>query len=241
MLAHNRVRSVLALGPLALVSRNAEDDGVAMSLGGRGLDVALSLRELGCNVELATALNVSTFVGRYAVRDVKGRGFGTGYMVHDGDVGDLGICTAGKWGESAALVGVLGSMLTNRGWLVCDGGLGRTGLDIVGEAATDGGLQAVGMGSGGEASELVVRAGLWRGLCLDWGAWRGVLGANVGSSGDGYRCLSETVGAVALRVEVGGGVALTLRNGEVLTYGVWRGLAVETAGLTDWLMRQTGK
>ena len=77
MLAQNRVRSVLALGPLALVSRNAEDDGVAMRLGGRGLDVALCLRELGCNVELATALNAMTFVGRFAVRDVEGRGFGT--------------------------------------------------------------------------------------------------------------------------------------------------------------------
>lgn len=236
MLARNMVRSVLALGPLALVSRNAEGDGVAMRLGGRGLEVAMRLRDLGCNVELATALNVLTFVGRYAVRDVKGRGFGTGYLVHDGDVGDLGICTAGRWGESAALVGVLGSMLTDRVWLVCDGGLGRAGLDIVGEAATDGGLQAVGMGSGGEGSELVVRAGMWRGLCLDRGAWRAALGGNVGSSGDGYRCLSETVGGVALRVEVGDGVALTLRNGEVLSYGVWRGLALEAAGLTDWLM-----
>ncbi len=236
LLARNRVRSVLALGPLALVSRSAEDDGVAMWLGGRGLEVALCLRDLGCNVELATALNVLTFVGRYAVRDVKGRGFGTGYMVHDGDVGDLGICTSGKWGESAELVGVLRSMLADRGWLVCDGGLGRTGLDIVGEAATDGRLQAVGMGSGGEGSALIAGAGLWRGLCLDRGGWCAALGGKGGSSGEGYRRLSETVGGVALRVEVGDGVALTLRDGNVLNYGVWRGLAAETAGLTDWLM-----
>ena len=230
------VVDVLALGPLALVSRNAEDDGVAMRLGGRGLDVALCLRELGCNVELATALNATTFVGRFAVRDVEGRGFGTHYMVHDGDVGDLGICTAGKWGESAVLVGVLGSMLTDRGWLVCDGGLGRTGLDIVGEAAADRGLQAVGMGAGGEGAVLVAGERLWRGLCMDRGGWWAASGGDGRLSDEGYVGLSETLGKVALRVEVGNGVALTLRSGSVLGYGVWRGLAVETAALTDWLM-----
>ena len=236
MLAQNRVRSVLALGPLSLVAKYGEEEGVLMRLGGRGLDVALCLRELGCNVELATALNAMTFVGRFAVRDVEGRGFGTRYMVHDGDVGDLGICTAGKWGESAELAGVLGSMLMDRGWLVCDGGLGSAGLDIVLQAAADRGLQAVGMGAGGEGAVLVAGERLWRGLCMDRGGWWAASGGDGRLSDEGYVGLSETLGKVALRVEVGNGVALTLRSGSVLGYGVWRGLAVETAALTAWLM-----
>ena len=235
-LARNRVRNVTALGPLSLASNGGDIEGVAVKLGGRGFEVAMALRDLGCNVEFATALDMTTFVGRYAVREVRGRGLGTSYMVHDGALGDLGICTNGGWGESEELSGVLASMLAGRGWLVCDGGLGRAGLDTVSLVVSDGELKAVGMGSGREAAALACNAGGWRGLCLDRPGWWAALGGD-GRVPDGdCQALSGKLGGVVLRVEASSGVSLTLRKGTVLSYGVWRGLAEETAGLTDWLM-----
>ena len=236
MLARNRVRNVTALGPLSLASNGGDNDGVAVKLGGRGLDVAVALRDLGCNVEFATALNMMTFVGRYAVRQVQGRGLGISYMIHDGALGDLGICTSGKWGESEELSGVLDAMLGSGRWLVCDGGLGQAGLEIVSRVLSGGELKAVGMGSGSEGKVLVGSEARWRGLCLDRAGWRAALGSDDILLDDGCRALSEQLGKLAVRVEVSDGVALTLREGAVLGYGVWRGLAAETAGLTGWLM-----
>ena len=230
-LARNRVRRVMALGPLAVSSGDAQDGGLSLRLGGRGLEVAQCLRELGCYVELITALNATTLVGRYAVREVQGRGFGTRYLAHDDGLSDLGGCGTSTWGGSAALLGVLRSALAGCQWLVCDGSLGSGGLAIVDELVAGGELRAVGMGSGAVGSALLSRGVGWQGLCLDRTAWRAA-----GCGADGYRGLSVGLGSTALRVELGNGVSLTLRGGDVLGYGVWRGLAAETAALTGWLM-----
>lgn len=235
VVARSRARKVLVVGPLAVETVGKGPDGMTMRVGGRGLEAALSLREMGCAVELATALNARTFMGRYAVGYVRDLGLGVSKLVHDESLNDLSSYGNCGWGGSRVLAGMMDQAVSGRDWVVCDGGLGTCGLARVGRAVGVMGASAVGMVSGSAEPGVLEACAGWRGLCLDGEAWNGGEGRN-GKRMCAYEALSRKLVGTAVRVEAGNGVALTLMDGEVVTYGVWRGLGLETASLAVWLM-----